>query len=404
MLFMLLLVAALAVAPPASAAPATSTFAEAAELETSGRYEEALVAFQEVVAANPNDHQARLAIARLHMRLGHPDRAEPVYQSVRLEDATSLEAVLGVADARVAQWRSEDALEAYERAEELAPENPRVLAALGRTHQEAGRSTLAVAYMERAVSLASTPPYQLALERARAAHQNRLEFRSFGEEFSGTTPRSTSGDISLNIRLTDAVRVSGRGQMQRKFAIDDARGGAGVEWRWTPATTIVAQALVGPGNQVLPKGDVLGGMNYTTGPVSVMGSVRHFNFEGAQVTTLSPAITFWPSDRLSLGFRYALSVTDTPMFITTSVGNTAQVNGSYQLFPRMWVNLGYARGIEDFEHFSVDQIGAFNANTGSVGLRVDLPWLTSLVGAYERQQRQDDTTMNRVTVGFAQRF
>lgn len=404
MLFMFLLVAALAVVPEATAAPASSTFAEAAELETAGRYDEALAAFQQVVAANPNDHQARLAIARLHMRMGHPDRAEAVYQGVRLDDATSLEAVLGVADARVAQWRSEDALEAFERAEVLAPENPRVLAGLSRTHQEAGRSTLAVAYMERAVSLSSTPAYRLALERARAAHQNRLEIRSFGEEFSGTTPQSRSGDFSLNLRLTDAVRLSGRGQMQRKFDVDDARGGAGVEWRWTPATTFVAQALVGPGNRVLPKGDVLGGVNYTTGPVSVMGSARYFDFEGAQVTTLSPAITFWPSERLSLGFRYALSVTATPMITATSMGNTAHVNGSYQVFPRVWVNFGYARGVEDFEHFSIDRIGPFSANTGSAGLRVDLPWLTSLVGTYERQQRQDDTAMQRFTVGFAQRF
>jgi YaiO family outer membrane protein len=192
--------------------------------------------------------------------------------------------------------------------------------------------------------------------------------------------------------------------MQRKFDIDDARGGAGVEWRWTPATTLVAQALVGPGNRVLPKGDVLGGVNYTTGPVSLTGSVRYFDFEGAQVTTLSPAITFWPTERLTLGLRYALSVTDTPMFTTTSMGNTAQVNGSYQVFPRVWVNLGYARGVEDFEHFSIDRIGAFGANTGSGGIRVDLPWLTSLVGTYEHQQRQDDAAMKRFTLGFAQRF
>jgi YaiO family outer membrane protein len=404
MLFTLLLVAALADASAATAAPAPPTFSEAAELETAGRFDEALAAFQQLAAVNPNDHQARLAIGRLHMRMGHPDRAEAVYQGVRVEDGTSLEAVLGVADARVAQWRSEDALEALERAEELAPENPRVLASLGRTHQEAGRSTLAVAYMQRAVTLSSAPVYQMSLERARAAHQNRFEVRSFGEEFSGTTPRSGSGDVSLNLRLTDAVRLSGRGQMQRKFDIDDARGGAGVEWRWTPATTIVAQALVGPGNRVLPKSDVLGGVNYSTGPMSVMGSVRFFNFADARVTTLSPAMTFWPTERLSLGLRYALSVTDTPMFTTTSMGNTAQMNGSYQLFPRVWVNLGYARGVEDFEHFSIDRIGAFRANTGSGGIRVELPWLTSLVGTYERQQREDDTAMQRFTVGFAQRF
>jgi YaiO family outer membrane protein len=404
MLFTLLLVAALGDAPDATPAPAPSTFSEAAELETSGRFDEALVAFQRLVATNPNDHQARLAIARLHMRMGHPDRAEAVYQGVRLEDGTSLEAVLGVADARVAQWRSEDALEALERAEELAPEDPHVLASLGRTHQEAGRSTLAVAYMQRAVTLSSAPVYRMSLERARAAHRNRLEIRSFGEEFSGPTPRSGSGDVSLNLRLTDAVRLSGRAQMQRKFDVDDARGGAGVEWRWTPATTIVAQALVGPGNRVLPKSDVLGGVNYTTGPMSVMGSVRTFSFDDAQVTTVSPAVTFWPTQGLSLGMRYALSVTDTPMFTTTSMGNTAQVNGSYELFPRVWVSLGYARGVEDFEHFSIDRIGAFRANTGSGGIRVELPWLTSLVGTYERQQREDDTVMQRISVGFAQRF
>ena len=121
-------------------------------------------------------------------------------------------------------------------------------------------------------------------------------------------------------------------------------------------------------------------------------------------STLSPAMTFWPTERLSLGLRYALSVTDAPVFTTTSMGNTAQVNGSYQLFPRVWVNLGYARGVEDFEHFSIDRIGMFRANTGSGGIRVELPSLTSLVGTYERQQREDDTSMQRFTLGFAQRF
>jgi hypothetical protein len=404
MLFTLLLVAALADAPNAAPAPAPPTFSEAAELETSGRYDEALAAFQRLVAGNPNDHQARLAIARLQMRMGHPDRAESVYQGVRLEDATNLEAVLGVADARIAQWRSEDALEALENAERLAPENPQVLAALGRTHQSAGRSTLAVAYLQRAVSISSAPAYRLALERARSAHQNRLEIRTFGEEFSEATSKSGSGDVSVHVRLTDAVRVSGRGQIQRKFDVDDARGGAAVEWRWTPSTTILAQALVGPGNRVLPRGDVLAGVNHTTGPASWMGSVRHFAFDGARVTSVSPTVTFSPTDRLSLGLRYAFSVTDMPTFTSTSTGNSAQVTGSYEVFPRVWANFGYARGVEDFEQFSIDRIGAFRANTGSAGVRVDLPWLTSLAATYERQQREGDTTMQRMTVSFTQGF
>jgi YaiO family outer membrane protein len=403
MLFTLLLVAALADAPHAAAAPAASTFSEAVELETAGHYDEALAAFQQLVAVNPSDHQARLAIARLHMRMGHPDRAESVYQAVRLEDGTNLEAILGVADARLAQWRSEDALEALESAEKLSPENAQVLATLGHTHQLAGRSTLAVAYLQRAVSIFPAPTYQSALERARAAHENRLAIHSFSEDFSGGIPGSRNGDVSVNVRLTDAVRVTGRGEIQRKFDVDDARGGAGVEWRWTPSTTFVAQALIGPGNRVLPRADMLGGVNYTTGPATWMGSVRYFNFNGASVTSMSPGVTFSPIDQLALELRYAFSVTDMPAFTSTS-GNSAQVNASYQVLPRVWVNFGYARAVEDFDHFSIDRIGAFQANTGSAGLRIDLPWLTSLVGTYERQQREDDTTMQRISVSFEQRF
>jgi hypothetical protein len=60
--------------------------------------------------------------------------------------------------------------------------------------------------------------------------------------------------------------------------------------------------------------------------------------------------------------------------------------------------------VEDFDDLTIDRIGAFQANTGSAGVRVDLPWLTSLVGSYERQQRQDDTTMQRISIGVSQRF
>ena len=404
MLFTLLLVAALADAPSAVAAPAASTLSEAVELEMAGRFEEALATCQRLTAENPNDHQVRLAIGRLHLRMGHPQLAEAVYSSLMLEDGNSLQAMLGVADARLAQWRFQDALEVLERAEQIAPENPALLATLGRTHQEAGRSRLAVAYLERAASLSSSPEHQFSLERARAAHQHRVEIHSFGEEFGGNAPGSRSGDVRINARLNDAMRVIGRGQVQRKFGVDDARGGAGVEWRVTPYTTFVAQALVGPGNSVLPTADFLGEVDYMAGRASVSGGVRYFEFDGARVTTIMPGLTWWATNRVSFGVRYALAMTAAPLLTSTSNGHTMQVRSSMQVHPRVWLNAGYARGVEDFENFSFDRIGAFRANTGSGGVRVDLPWLTSLTGSYEHQVREDETTVRRLTFSFAQRF
>ncbi len=403
MLFTLLLVAALADAPPAGRA-AASTLSEAVELERAGRFEEALATCQRLSAQNPNDHQVRLAIARLHMRMGHPQFAESVYASLMLEDGNNLDALLGVADARLAQWRFQDALEVLERAEQIAPENPTVLATLGRTHQEVGRSRLAVAYFERAASLSAAPEHRFSLERARAAHQHRLEVHSVGEQFNGDTPASRSGDLRFNARLNDAVRVTGRGQVQRKFGVDDARGGGGMEWRVTPYTTFVAQALVGPGNRVLPTGDFLGEIDYMAGRASVSGGVRHFEFDGARVTAMTPGLTWWASSRVSFGVRYSLAVTDAPSLTSTAKGHTTQVRSSFQVHPRVWLNAGYARGVEDFDNFSFDRIGAFRANTGSGGVRVELPWLTSLVGSYEHQVRRDQTKVQRLTFSFAQRF
>ncbi len=404
MLFTLLLVATLSEAPQAPAVSAPPTVSQAAELEAAGRYDEALAAFQRLAAANPNDHRVRLAIARLHMTMGHPDRAEAVYGSVMNEDGSNLDAILGVADARMAQWRYEDALEVLERAERLMPENPAILARLGRTHQEVGRSRLAVAYLQRAASISSSPEHRFSLERARLAHEHRLELNSFGEQFNGDTPTSRSADVLLNIRLNDVMRVTGRGQIERKFSIDDARGGAGIEWRATPYTTVIAHGLVGPGNRVLPTGDLLGEVDYTYGPTSWMGSVRYFQFDGARVTSLSPGLTLWPTARLSVGVRYALSVTDVPTFTSTVTGHSMHVRGSYQVRPRVWVNLGYAAGVDDFNNFTIDRIGDFRANTGSAGVRVDLPSLTSLIGNYEHQWRQDDITMQRFSFSLAQRF
>jgi tetratricopeptide (TPR) repeat protein len=73
-------------AEPSPQPPEVPERGSAIALAQGRQYEQALDAFRRLAAANPDDHDARLWIARLHGWMGHPDQAEAVYRSVLLED------------------------------------------------------------------------------------------------------------------------------------------------------------------------------------------------------------------------------------------------------------------------------------------------------------------------------
>jgi len=227
---------------------------------------------------------------------------------------------------------------------------------------------------------------------------HRVETRGATEQFSGATPDSRNGDVRVDLRLTDRWRVLARGQVQRKSAATEERGGGGVEWRWTPATTLRAQALVGPSNRVLPEGDYLAEVQHTYKDATWTASVRHFDFRGTGTTVLSPAVLWMPDRPLSLTLRYALSWTDTRTATTLQAGHSAHLEGAYRPYSRLSIQAGYAASVEDFDNFSRDRVGAFRANTLSGGLRVYLPTMTAVVAQYEHQWLRRNSEIDRVTL------
>ncbi len=407
MVYPVLLAAMLALAPlaEASQAPTALTHAEAARVAEEGRNAEALAAFQRLAAANPGDHVARLWIARLHARMGHQDLAEPVYRSVLLEDPNSVEAMTGVAAALIARYEPESALELLERAARLAPMNDEVMNLTGRAREQQGRSSEAITYYERAADVAPTAPRRQTLEAARLSHLSRIELRGMSELFDDASPDTRGGDIALNIRISDAVRIIGRGQVARKFAMDEQRGGGGLEWRVKPTTLLRGQVLVGPDNVVLPESDVLGEIEHSYKNALWIGTLRHFTFNDASTTFISPAVDWMATDRFSLGLRYALSFTDIGTLVSMEAGQSLHVRPVYRITPRVALQGGYAVGVESFEDFSIDRIGDFRAQTLSGGIRFSLPMLTSIIVNYEKQfWRRDDVTVSRIALSLSQRF
>jgi YaiO family outer membrane protein len=400
MLFTLLLVTALAGEPAPQALP---TFADAVQMAEAGQTEAALAAFQRLVAANPNDRAARIWIGRIYERMGAPERAEPVYRSVYLEDKANVDALLGLASSLMSQRAETEAMEMLARAEELEPQNQAVLEAQARAHRRVGSPERAVGYFERVSAAQPTEQHRLSLEDARRSYQHRVEVRGFSEQFSGSAPNSSNGELAVNYRLSDRTRVFGRGEVQRKLGFREARGGAGVEWRWKQTVTLRAHALVAPDKVVMPEGDYLGELQHVYGRSVWTYTFRHFDFTGARVALLSPAVT-WPlRDRLDVSVRYALSLTESNT-VSNQAGQSLHLRGAYQYRPRLAILGGVAAGVDDFEHFSIDRIGDFRAVTGSVGARYDLRTLTGVVGMYEFQSRRGGVNMSRATLSIQQSF
>jgi tetratricopeptide (TPR) repeat protein len=399
-LFLLLLAQDVAPAPN-TAAP--SDLSAAIELAESGRNAEALVAMEKITAANPEDNLTRLWIANVQMRMGHPELAEPIYRSIALEDPRNVDAWVGLGTALLDQDRIVEGLDALTRAEEIAPENPNVVGALASAYQLAGDDRRTISYRQRLVAMSPTKANVMLLEDVRRAYGHRIETQAYDEDFTDPTPSTRTGDIAINYRLSEVVRVFGRAQVQTKFGSREDREGGGVEWRWTPWGTFTGQALIGNGDRVLPQRDYLGRVDYGYHRATWTGQVRYFDFVGANVLMLSPGVTVAPSPKWTVGLRYALTSTDYST-VTGVENNTFDVLVAHEIAARIWARGGYVRGIDNFDSFSIDETGEFHANTAIAALQILLPSLTSIVGSYNYQWRKDDVRMGRASIALVHAF
>lgn len=387
---------------PSQAGPAP--FDHAVALARQGDVRAALEAFQRIVAVSPGDHDARVWVARLHGFLGDADQAESVYRGVLGENPSHVDAMVGLGGVLVNRGRRAEALEVLAAAERLAPASPDVLAALARAHRLAGRSSLAVQYIERATAIAPSDENRLAREQILRMHAHRVEVTGFTEDFSFNAPRAANGDMALNLRAHDRLRVVARGQWQDKFDARETRGGGGLEWRWTPVTMVMASVVAGPGNTVLPRTDVNLEASHARGRAEWIGGYRHITFAGVHASVVSPGVSVSIRDSIQIGGRYYLAVTSFAGPGIDHTSHSAAVRGSVLVANRLSVGGGYARGTESFETLSPDRIGEFDADTLFGTMRVDLPGLTSVAGGYEHQRRSTGATMKRVTVALVQRF
>jgi tetratricopeptide (TPR) repeat protein len=375
----------------------------AIELAQEGRNAEALKALQKIVQQYPNDHLTRLWIARVHDQMGRPDLAEPVYLSIVLEDPRNVDALVGAGVALLQEDQVDAAIDMLTRAEALTPQNPNVLTALGAAYEAAGRDERSLTYYEKVAAISPTMPNRIALEGARKQTSHRFESQTYDEQYNGKIEGTRGVDLAGNFRLNDTWRVFGRAQVQSKFNTDEHRFGGGAEWRVQPSATLTGQALVNNNNRIMPQHDYLGRLDYGYHRATWTAIIRYFDFFGAKVSMASPGVTVDVTSRWTFAARYAYTRTTTDT--TGGVdGNTVDLRAAHEIKPRFWVRGGYVYGVDNFDLFTVDQIGKFQANTVLGQAQYIFPSLTSIVGTVSHQTREGGIHMNRFTFGLTQAF
>jgi tetratricopeptide (TPR) repeat protein len=406
MLMWMVMSVALAAAPQAGSqqTPAEPR-AQAEQLARSGAYRAALQRFQALAAANPDDVDARLWIARLHSWMGHDARAVDVYESILATNPRHIDAMIGAGDALIRLGRRREAGDVLARAETAAPDNAAVLAAQGRLHAAAGHSDLALAYYQRAMTIdpsAATASDELAALVRERAH--RVELGYFFEHFNvEDTPDPQAGFGTVDLRLTEDLRVSGTVQHERKFSQSETRGGAGVEWLAGAAVRIRAGALFGGDTLVLPKTDGYGGISYRRGRATWSFDLRFAEFEFADVQIGGAGLQLALPRRTDTWVRYYRFSTDYESQ-SSDIVHSWVLGVSGHPAPRWTIGAEYTRGPDHLEMLTIDRLGAFESNTYSTFVELLVRPMLSVHARYDYQDRPSEVRVHRAGLQLIRRF
>jgi len=379
--------------------------AEAERLANSGEYAEALQQFQSVAAANPDDIEARLWIARMHAKLGHPEHAADVYRSILSVQPQQVDALLGAGEALVALDRLSEASDLLRQAEAMSPDRPAVLAAQGRLHHAANHTTLSLAYYNRALALdPNNAQLRAEADTVRAERAHRLEFDYDFQHLNTGQDDSHLGTFLLNARASDSTRVVAVGQTETLYGITDQRAGGGFDFSLSRKVNLNIGALFGFNPVYLPQTDVYGEITYTDHQMTFGAIVRRAGFEDdSDVLLIGPELIVKVSDSFDTSITYLRGSTDASDGFSNISTDTVAIHLDGAVSKQVRLGLGYTHGIDRLDWLTSDRIG-FESDTIDIRGNFSITPFVSLEVGYAFQSRPDDVQVHRGRAGLTIRF
>jgi tetratricopeptide (TPR) repeat protein len=146
--------------------------------------DEARLAYQKILEADPNQFDACRGLARVYAKMGDYARAQETYQKALAKTPrdVSLWFDLGMMHDRRKDFAA--GAQCFKKALEIDPENQRCLKALGFTLARAGQMTESVTYLARAMGSASAAHCNVALMLLHLSEQEQGDARAQREELA----------------------------------------------------------------------------------------------------------------------------------------------------------------------------------------------------------------------------
>lgn len=390
----------------ALAADREEALARAQEQVEAGDYDSALEIFRQLAAADPQDLEARIWIARLESWQGNYELAERLYREVLQIAPGNLEAELGLVDVLSWQGRYREAEERLEGLEAADPRNVTILLRQAKLARWQGRRKEARDGYQKVLEVdPGNPEAEEALEAIRLETRYRLATGYFLEEFD-FVGNANGQFVEFLYHDLDRVWLLGRFTFQNKFDQNNTRYTLGGTYRFFSRTWVRAQVSLAPsGDTVVANQDYT--LEVTQGlrpPISVGAGYRFLDFQAADVHVVTALVNWDPRPDLHLFVRYTPARTT----FTGGGGSVWNQNGWARL---VWdVNrtfspyLLFAVGSESFTGLSADELGRFAAQTWGAGVEVRVTKLQGFSVGYYRQNRTRDNRQQGFSLSYFIRF
>jgi len=379
--------------------------AEAERMANSGANAAALKQFQAIAAANPDDIEARLWIARLHSRMGHPEHASDVYRSILASRPQHFEALVGLGNALLVLGRLKEAGDALNRAEALGADRPDVLTAQGKLHEAANHTTLALAYFLRAIALdPANAEARLAADRLRASRGHRIHLGYDFQHMNTDVEDAHVGTFEVNARVADNFRVFARGQAERAFGLDEQRVGGGIEWLATRHASLRAGGMAGIDATFLPTSEGFVEASVASGRARWSVQVRKESFDGLEMWIGGPGVAMTFRNGVEASARYYRGhLAPTGFDAPATTTDTVALGLAGRPSDRVGVGVVYTHGIDRLDWLTVDRIG-FEADTLSFRASYDFTPFATFEAGYDYQSRPGPVQAHRARAGLIYRF
>jgi YaiO family outer membrane protein len=369
-----------------------------------GRHAHSEQLWRELLAAQPQDLEARIWLARLAAWQKRYQESIQAYRNILHDHPEATEGILGLATVYFWEGRYEDSLEVLEKAETLAPQDMDVQLLMARSYLGQWKKKQAEEHLSRVLAARKHDQEALDVKRQLAALTlNQISFGYSLETFS-FAPDAHWGSIEFSHNQPHNLFL-GNLDVVNKFDEQLVRAGGSVLHRLGQRRNLRVAALFAP------QGDVLANQDYDLAYGQNLGEsfalnvgYRYLNFRAANLHVFHPAVEFYPYRRLGMAATYLLTKNRFPAPLPDSLTHSYYLRAQVQPTAKLLLSAGFARGIENFSTLTRDRLDQFLANTYSLGLRCELSPRYGFSLGFARQIRSTGLTQNSFGFGFFHRF